>query len=297
MTDSFDRAEYATRLQDAWIPSYPAIYNLFLGAGSNAVNEVTKDDIEQVNISFQTVETLGEVEAKPVSEESTELPRFKTGTKTKNYLKYMNGIAWKKKGLSPSYENFASVSNQALNKILMQEDKEFLTGRDANGIVRNNGLFTSNDPDFITEEVTGNVPTTLSDIKNSLDSDLDKIRKNIAGIKYVFTWGDMHTAVSTFPSEESTRTKQDIIQSNITDIRFINTITDFTSGSQAEDIGKGGYLIVAPSAVKLHHGLLTKILGLGYNEEETRIWMNMGYTSKSLEVLAEYGIYKKIWKD
>lgn len=296
MTDSFDKIEYATRLQEAWVPSYPAVYNLFLGTGSNAVNEATRDDMEQATISFQTVDTLGEVEAKPVSEESTELARFKSGTKTKQYNKFLSGIAWKRKGLKATYENFASVSGQALNKILMQEDKEFLTGRDANGTVQNNGLFTSNDPDYVTEIVTGAVPTTLSALKTSFDTDLDKIRKEVAGIKYVFAWGGMKTALTTFPSEESTRTKQDILQASISDIRFINPISDITAGSSADDIGLGGYLIVTPSAVRLHHGLLTKILGLGYNEEETRIWMNIGFTSKSLEVLTKLGIYKKIWK-
>ena len=133
MTDSFDKVEYATKLQDSWVPNYPAIYNLFLGPNSNAVNETTKDDIEQASVSFKTVETLGEVAAKPISEQSTEISRFKTGSKTKSYLKYLNGIAWKRKGLKATYENFASISNQALNKILMQEDKEFLTGLDANG--------------------------------------------------------------------------------------------------------------------------------------------------------------------
>lgn len=295
MTDSFDKVEYATRLQDSWTPNYPAIYNLFLGPNSNAVNETTKDDIEQASVSFKTVETLGEVAAKPISEQSTEISRFKTGSKTKSYLKYLNGIAWKRKGLRATYENFASISNQALNKILMQEDKEFLTGLDANGNQTNNGLFISNDPDYVEEKVSGATPTSLTSIKNTLDKDLELIRKEVVGVKYIFAWGTMKDSLGGFPTEQSIRTTQDIIESSIPDVRFINPISDISAGASSSDIGVGGYLIVTPSAVRLHHGLLTKILSLGYNEEEMRIWLNIGYNSKSLEVLAKMGIYKKVW--
>lgn len=295
MTDSFDKVEYATRLQDSWVPNYPAIYNLFLGPNSNAVNETTRDDIEQASVSFQTVETLGEVAAKPISEQSTEISRFKTGNKTKNYLKYLNGIAWKKKGLKATYENFSSISNQALNKILMQEDREFLTGLDANGNQTNNGLFISNDPDYVEDVVSGATPTSLTSIKSALDSDLERIRREAVGVKYIFAWGTMKDSLGSFPTEQSVRTTQDIIESSIPDVRFINPISDISAGAGSDDTGVGGYLIVTPSAVRLHHGLLTKVLSLGYNEEEMRIWLNIGYNSKSLEVLAKMGIYKKVW--
>ena len=296
MTDSFDKKEYAAKLQDAWVQTYPAIYNLFLGPNSNAVNEATVDDLEQANISFQTVETLGEATAKPISEQSTEMNRLKTGTKTKQYLKYMSGIAWKKKTGSASYAHFASISNQALNKILTQEDHEFITGMDGNGVVRNNGLFTSSDPDYVSELVTSAAPTSLSAIKTALDKDLEVIRKDAVGMKYVLSWGTMKDALNSFPTEESTRTRQDILAASLPDVQFINTVTDISEGATAEGKGEGGYIIVTPSAVRLHHGLLTKILNLGYNEEDMKIWMNIGYNSKSLEVLAKGGIFKRIWK-
>ena len=177
----------------------------------------------------------------------------------------------------------------------MQEDKEFLTGLDANGNQTNNGLFISNDPDYVEEKVTGATPTSLTSIKNTLDKDLELIRKEVVGVKYIFAWGTMKDSLGGFPTEQSVRTTQDIIESSIPDVRFINPISDISAGASSEDIGVGGYLIVTPSAVRLHHGLLTKILSLGYNEEEMRIWLNIGYNSKSLEVLAKMGIYKKVW--
>ena len=105
----------------------------------------------------------------------------------------------------------------------------------------------------------------------------------------------MKDSLGGFPTEQSVRTTKDIIESSIPDVRFINPISDISAGASPDDIGVGGYLIVTPSAVRLHHGLLTKILSLGYNEEEMRIWLNIGYNSKSLEVLAKMGIYKKVW--
>lgn len=297
MSDSFDKVEYATRLQSNFVPNYQAIYNLFVGNGSNAVNEATRDDLEQAKINFQSVETLGEVIAKPISGQSTEIPRFKSGTKTKSYNKYLNGIAWKKKGLQPTYDNFSSISNQALDKILMQEDKEFLTGIDADGNQVNNGLFVSNDPDYIVENDTA-TPATLSAMKQALDADLNKIRKAVSGVKYIFSWGTFSNNLLSFTGAgepNSDRIRQDILASALPDVNFINPISDITAGANAAAIGAGGYLIVTPSQVRLHHGLFTKILSLGYNEEEMRIWLNIGYNSKSLEVMTKNAIVKRIY--
>ena len=112
-------------------------------------------------------------------------------------------------------------------------------------------------------------------VKNQLGADL-WINSTISNIKRIFANSTINVCC-------------------IPDVRFINPISDISAGASSDDIGVGGYLIVTPSAVRLHHGLLTKILSLGYNEEEMRIWLNIGYNSKSLEVLAKMGIYKKVW--
>ena len=294
--DHFDKNDYIRRLNDSWVENYPAVYRLFMN--QNAVNESseTGDDLEQANITFKTVETLGEVSAAPISEQSTEMNRFKVGFATKNYLKYASGISWKKKGLKPTYANFNSISNQALNRILAQEDNEFITGKNGYGATVNNGLFLSQDPDYVTETAqASSYVGTLSSLNIEFQNQLDRINKVTSGPKYIFAWGNVADSLKEFPTEQSLSIKRDILSNTLDGATFIRPLADFTAGASAAEKGLGGYLIVTPSAVRLHYTFTTKIINLGYNEENLHIYLNIGYGSKGLEVLNKMGIYKKVY--
>ncbi len=281
------------RLNSEWIANIPATYSLFL---DNAVNESTDDDLEQIVVNTKTVGTLGEVIAAPVSDQSTELNNFKTGTKTKSYNKYLNAITWHKKGLNPTYANFSSISNQALNKLLAQEDAEFISGKDSNGVMQNNGLFNSLDPDAVIETSATAVPTALDDLYEELEGKLEEINKVCPGQKYVFTWGGFKKSLRTFSDTKSEKTIQNIIETNLDGILFPKIITDITGGdTDTQSVGNGGYIIATPSALRMHHARFTQILQSGNNVEKMYLYLNLGYNSKSLELLAPYALYKKVY--
>lgn len=280
------------RLNAEWIANIPATYSLFL---DNAVNESTEDDLEQIVVNTKTVGTLGEVIAAPVSDQSTELNNFKSGSKTKSYNKFLNAITWHKKGLNPTYANFSSISNQALNKLLAQEDAEFISGKDSNGVMQNNGLFNSLDPDAVIETEANAVPTALADLYDEIEGKLEEINKVCPGQKYVFAWGDFKKALRKF-DENSDKTIQNIIQTNMDGILFPKILTDITGGdTDAQSVGKGGYIIATPSALRMHYARLTQILDTGHNREKMYLYLNLGYNSKSLELLAPYALYKKVY--
>lgn len=296
MSDHFTQQyDFAREINSNYIPSIVSLYSLF---EAGAVNESSANDLEQQRIKFRSVTTLGEVIAAPVSEQSTEINRFKSGSQTKDYVKYLNAISWQYKGLAPTYENFATISQQALNKLKLQEDKEFITGRDSYGTQRNNGLLVSSDPDFTAVAVTTPVPTTLAGLKSEFETALDIINETAPGEKYILAWGAVKTALNTFASEQSTQDIKNILVNSIDGITFPRILTNFTNGIESAVTGdNGGYVIISPNAVRMHYCRAAQVFNTGYDSKNLEIYANFVYGSRSLEVLAKNGIYKKIFNN
>lgn len=261
-------------------PAYNPIMPLFL---DNAVQYT----VEAGKVSFQRAETVGDIRARLFTPKDTEIHQIHSKEGSKEFKKYFMGAQYIQSQLQDT-RGYEDVVAQVLDEHNKQADELLLSAEGTSSAdIKNNGLFFSNDPNYITKasatvakDASGN---HFADLYAKMMAVVEEAN-DVDGEKLVLIYG------STMASKYNGLLPA-------TEQPFSKVFGEATEGLVKARIpnsvipaGANGFIVVNRQQVKLHYTTLPRIDGQGINEEKKYAWTNFLMGSSMLEVLAYGGV-------
>ncbi len=265
-----------------YVPVYQPLYPLFLGKSQSYANEVGK-------IDFRRVETVGDIRAKHITPKDNEIKQIAVSEGKKVFKKYF---------LAKQYVNSTIQDQQGLEEIVAQVLDEhhkqadelllFGEGTSASTMV-NNGLYWSNDPNYVLESSAEVAAGTdhLIDLqkkvaKTAADADL------VAGRKLVVFYGsdilEQYDGVYASHPVPFKRVLAEVLGPEYSFAKMPKPVTPNSAN---------GWLIVNLDQIKLHYTTLPSLFDQGVNSEKMHAWFNFLMGSMMTEVIAKGGIIRQ----
>lgn len=265
-----------------YTPIYSPIYPLFLGKSQQYANEVGKLD-------FRRVEAVGDIRAKHQTPKDTEIKQIAVMEGKKSFKKYFLANQYRQSQVQ-SNEGLEEVVAQVLDEHQIQMDELFLLGEGtSNSTMINNGLYHSNDANYILETSTAiaSGDGRLADFHTKVVATAQKADE-VAGRKVIIFYGDdiipLFNGVYPEAAQPFKKVLQEVLGDNFSLVRLPKAATPS---------GQSGWIVANLDQCKLHYTSLPQVLAQGHNEENMYYWNNFLMGSMMLEVLAEGGVIRQ----
>lgn len=264
-----------------YTPIYQPIYPLFLGKSQQYANEVGKLD-------FRRVEAVGDIRAKHQTPKDTEIKQIAVMEGKKSFKKYFLANQFRQAQVQ-SREGAEEVVAQVLDEHQIQADELFLLGEGtSNSTMINNGLFHSNDANYVLETSTAIASSDrLSDFHTKVVATCQKADE-VAGRKVVIFYGTdiipLFNGVYPTAAQPFKKVLQDVLGENFSLVILPKAATP---------AGASGWIVANLDQCKLHYTALPQLLAQGHNEENMYYWNNFMLGSMMLEVLASGGVIRQ----
>lgn len=272
----------ADELMADFVPVYNPIFGLFLGKAVAYAEEVGK-------LTFKRLEVMGDIRAKDLTPKDTEIRQIAVAEKTKVFKKYFKAIQWTQSQLQDKAQN-EDVVKQVLDENNKYMDDLLMLGEGSSASTMvNNGLFWSNDVNYVLEnsiEVEKAADGShIGDLHAEVVTDFLNA-DTVAGRKVIYFYGA--TMLPKVNSLYASSGKSFVAALKETlGVDVVQIPSDITPS------GTNGYIIVNHDQIKLHYTTVPVLKGQGINDEKMYSWHNFLMGSCMLEVLAYKGILRQ----
>lgn len=236
---------------------------------------------------------IGDAKARKINAQDTEWKHAKSGTSEKKFNKYFSGIKFIVSGFQDNTD-FQKHADELLDINMMEFDKNVFYGDPtSDGTLRNNGMYASDDPNFITNaiEALGANPT-VDQIKELFDALIFQSEQTVGNVaKTIILVGEMAKKLGRFVPNTATSFARAIAASYQDEGKQI-TIEGAPSNLTAET-NDSGILLLTPSKVEFDYTTLPKIDDQGYNAEDKYTWLNLIYGSATVDVQKKGALIKQ----
>ncbi len=258
-----------------YVPVYQPLYPLLLGKSQSWSEQVGR-------IDFKRLVAVGDIRGKHVTPKDTEIRQVNVSEGTKIFKKYFEAIQFQQSLLQDSLQ-VEDVVKQVLDEHHKVMDERVLFGEGTSALtdVINNGLFWSNDTNYLlqsSDAITGT--DKLIDLHATVMAQA-QIADQVAGRKVIVFYGsaiipyfDGVYAANPVPFK---KVLGETLGSNYSLMKMPPGLT-----TQSES----GFLIVNLDQVKLHYTVLPTLKANGSNEEKGYSWWNFLMGSTMVECLA-----------
>lgn len=258
-----------------YVPVYQPIYPLFMGKSQSWAEEVG-------SIAFKRLVTVGDIRGKHITPKDTEMRQVNAGENSKTFKKYFLANQFTQSAMQDRNQ-VEDVVKQVLDEHQKQMDELFLFGEGTSSLtdVVNNGLFWSNDPNYLlqnSDAITGT--DKLIDLHSTVMAQA-LIADQVSGRKVIIFYGSAITpyfdgvyAANPVPFK---KVLAETLGSNYSLMKMPAGLT-----TQSES----GFLIANMDQVKLHYTSMPSLKDQGVNDEKMYAWFNFLMGSTMLEVQA-----------
>lgn len=265
-------------------PIYNPLYGAFLGKSQQYAIEAGKQD-------FRRIEAVGDIRAHHITPKDTVVQQISAKESTKEFKKYFFKNQYQLSHYQAK-DGTDDVVAQVLDEHQRHQDDLFLLGEgtSASNMV-NNGLYWSNDPNYVLEtsyevqkDSDGNY---LSDLHNKVVENAGKAEL-AAGKKLIIFYGT--TILPQFNSLYAS--SQKAFRASLGEVLG----GDFSLAKMPADCtpsAANGWIIANLDQTKLHYTVLPGLEKNGSNEENSYYWWNFLMGSMMLEVLALNGVVRQ----
>ncbi len=260
-------------------PVYQPLYPLLLGNSQSWAEEVGV-------LQFKRLIAVGDIRAKHVTPKDTEIRQVAVNEGTKSFKKYFLANQFTQSSMQDTMQN-EDVLKQVLDEHQKQMDELVLFGEGTSSLtdVINNGLFWSNDPNYLlqsSDAITGT--DKLPDLHTTVLAQA-AIADQVAGKKLIIFYGsaiipyfDGVYAANPIPFKT---VLGEVLGSNYSMMKMPPGLS-----TQSES----GFLIVNLAQTKLHYSALPALKDQGVNSEKMYSWHNFLMGSAMVEVKALNGV-------
>lgn len=264
-------------------PIYNPIFPMFVGGNSQQYSERVGV------INFKRLEAVGDIRAKHITPKDTDIRQVIAVEKSKTLKKYFLANQYVQSDLQDP-EGIDQINAQVLDENnKLADDLLFLGEGTSASTMINNGLFWSNDPNYVLDssEQIDNAPDTQNMFYDKLMADLQSAR-DVPGRKLIMIYGS--TALSKLDSlfPEQVRAVREVLQGSFQgDENLVRVPSQVGLGSV------NGWIMVNMDQIKLHYTVMPKLDDQGVNSEKKYTWHNFILGSMMVEVLASGAIRRQ----
>lgn len=265
-------------------PVYQPFYPLILSGGKS------QSYAEEVgSLNFKRLEAMGDLRMKHITPKDTEIKQIAARESTKTFKKYFLANQYVQSTLQDQ-KGLEDVVAQVLDENHKLQDDLLLLGEGtSNSTMINNGLYWSNDPNYVLESSIeiDNANAWLSDLHAQVVT--AKIKADlVSGRKLVVFYGaSMLPKINGLWSANGVPFKQSLQAVLGGGYSIAELPADVTPS------GANGWMIVNLDQVKIHYTTLPKLDAQGVNEEKMYSWHNFLAGSMMVEVLASKAIIRQ----
>ena len=264
-----------------YVPTYQPLYPILLGKSQSYPEEVGK-------INFKRLEAVGNIRNQHYNPKDTHIHQIAVVEKTKIFKKYFLASQFVQSTLQDRSQN-EDVVRQVLdeNNKLMDDLVLLGEGTSASTMI-NNGLYWSNDPNYLLQSSTelastgGHLPALhASVITQKLLAD------SVAGRKVIVFYGSTMLSKLCGIYDSSVTFKsalQSAIGPNYSIVEMPSEVTPATSY---------GFMILNLDQIKLHYTAIPVLKDQGVDARNMEVWHNFLMGSAMVEVLAYKGIIRQ----
>jgi hypothetical protein len=265
-----------------YVPTYQPFYPLLMGK-SQAYPE------QSGKVTFKRLEAVGNIRNQHYNPKDTHMHQISVVEKQKVFKKYFLASQFVQSTLQDREQN-EDVVRQVLDENQKLMDDLVLLGEGTStSTTVNNGLFWSNDPNYLLESSSalaatgGHLPALHASVVS------EKIKADtVAGRKVVVFYGDtMLTKVCGIYAESSVAFKT-ALQNAIGGQYSLAELP-----SEVTPSGANGFMIVNLDQVKLHYTTMPVLKDQGVDARNMEVWHNFLMGSAMLEVLAYKGVIRQ----
>lgn len=264
-------------------PIYQPILPLFLGRAKKYTEEAGQ-------LNFKRLEAMGDIRSRRITPKDTEIKQIATKEGSKTFKKYFFASQYIESNFQ-DHERLADVVGQVLDEHNRHQDDLFLLGEGTSAsTMKNNGLYWSNDPNYLLEgsdALSAGSDTHLSAMHTAIVG-TKSLSDKLAGKKLLMIYGD--TALSKFNSlyaATSVPFKDALSKVLGANYQIVEMPADVTPSNA------NGWIMVAMDHIQLHYTSLPYLKAQGVNEEKMYSWHNFVQGSTMLEVLAKNAVIRQ----
>ena len=267
-----------------YVPVYQPILPLFLGKAKQYVEQVGTATVKRLD-------AVGDIRNRHLNPKDTEIKQIVSKLSSKVYKKYFLAGQYVESNFQDQ-EGLNDVVSQVLDEHNKHQDDLLFLGEGTSATTMvNNGLFWSDDANYVLESsaavAAGTAADHLADMHTKIMATATKANK-VAGRKVLFVYGE--TAIGKLSAVYSSspvvfkKVLADALGANWS---IVEVPSDVALGSV------NGWIAVNMDQVQLHYTALPQLSAQGVNEEKMHSWHNFIMGSTMLEVLALYGIVRQ----
>lgn len=264
-----------------YLPTYQAIYPLFLSKSQQYSDEVGRMD-------FRRMTAMGDIRAKHITPKDTEIKQVSVNQGTKSFKKYFLANQFRQSEFQ-DLEGVEDIVKQVLDEHQVQMDEMFLLGEGtSDSTMINNGLYWSGDENY-TLETSGAIAAgddRLPDFHAKLVTTAEKARA-IAGRKVMIIYGTSVLPLFNSLYAGAARAFRAVISEALPDFSFIQMPARCTPS------GANGWIAANLDQTKLHYTSLPRLMKQGQNDEEMYLWHNFLMGSCMLDVMAKDAVVRQ----
>lgn len=263
-------------------PIYQPIFALFLGKAKQYAEYVGQ-------ATTRRYEAVGDIRNKHITPKDTEIKQIAATLKDRVFKKYFLASQFIQ-SLLQDRDGIEDVVAQVLDENnKLQDDLLFLGEGTSASTMINNGLFWSNDPNYVLESsvaVSNNSDNHLSDLHSEIMDTVIEADK-IAGRKVLFVYGS--GAISRLSAVYAS---QPVVFRQVLEAAMGPNWSIVTVPSDVNLGSVDGWIAVNMDQVLLHYTVLPNLQNQGIDEKNMESWHNFLMGSCMLEVLT-YGAIRR----
>lgn len=265
-----------------YVPTYQPFYGVLLGKSKAYPEEVGK-------INFKRLEAVGNIRNQHYNPKDTHIHQITAVEKTKTFKKYFLASQFVQSELQDRSQN-EDVIKQVLDENMKLMDDLVLLGEGTSASTMiNNGLYWSNDPNYLLESSAelastgGHLPALHASVV------AEKIKADsVAGRKLIVFYGStMLTKLSGVYSDSSAPFR-DVLEKALGPNYSIAELP-----SEVTPANANGFMILNLDQIMLHYTTVPKLRGQGVDDRNMEVWHNFLMGSAMVEVLAYKGIIRQ----
>lgn len=264
-----------------YVPTYQPLYPLLLGKSQSYPDQVGK-------MNFKRLEAVGNIRNQHYNPKDTHIHQISAVEKSKTFKKYFLASQFVQSTLQDREQN-EEVVKQVLdeNNKLMDDLVLLGEGTSASTMI-NNGLYWSNDPNYLLQSSTelastgGHLPALHASVVTQ-----KLLADSVAGRKVIVFYGSTMLSKLCGIYDSSVTFKsalQSAIGPNYSIVELPAEVTPATSY---------GFMIINLDQVKLHYTVIPSLKAQGVDERNMEVWHNFLMGSAMVEVLAYKGIIRQ----
>lgn len=265
-----------------YTPVYQPLFPLFLGKAKQYADQVG-------TANFKRLMAVGDIRNRHINPKDTEIKQIGVKEGTKTFKKYFLGSQYTESNLQ-DHERLSDVVSQALDEHNKhQDDLLFLGEGTSASTMVNNGLFWSDDGNYVLENsaaLSAGSDTHLSSMHAAIMTTVIKANK-IAGRKVLFVYGSsLKPKYNSLYAATSVPFKEALIKVMGPNWSIVEVPDDIA-------ISGDGWIAANMDQIMFHYTLVPQLKAQGINDEKNYSWHNFLMGSSMLEVLALYGIVRQ----